>query len=260
MSYANIVLALFRIPVPENDRLRIGTLLHDSSGVSSIIPRIYVGYYSPESVHETVEDYLGCFIDSATNYKRPLEKDKHIFARSCTMLQRLKKHLVSIWQALPTGPRLRRLALKHDDLRLSNILLDPSSGAVTGVIDWEYHSVQPSVLAVEYPWWLDFAGQDDPRFASSSTWWHCTQEEGHHYRQLFEQVLNSLFSRYLALTPACVLPQIVREKDADFYDCLIAGKTLRDGISWLKAESLDSDPGCERLGNWMDATFGQESQ
>ncbi|KAJ3529856.1 hypothetical protein NMY22_g8823 [Coprinellus aureogranulatus] len=238
ISYANIVLALFRIPVPDEDRLRIGTLVVDpESGSAHIQPRIYLDIYSPEAVHETVEDYIDCLVDLAiTKYRRVIEKDEQSFICSRDRLQRLKNHLTSAWQDLPDDQYLRRLAIKHDDLRLSNILLDPTSGEVTGIIDWEYHSVQPSVLVAEYPWWLNCTAQEDPRFSSPTNWWLSTIEECHHYRTMFEQ--------------------IVRDKDLEFYRCLTVGKTLREGISWLKPESLDL--GCERLQKWMDATFGSE--
>ncbi|KAJ3517815.1 hypothetical protein NMY22_g13880 [Coprinellus aureogranulatus] len=138
ISYANIVLALFRIPVPDEDRLRIGTLVVDLSPGART--------FSPVSTW--------------------------IF----TLLRR------SARRPIPTA-----LSIKHDDLRLSNILLDPTSGEVTGIIDWEYHSVQPSVLVAEYPWWLNCTAQEDPRFSSSTNWWLSTIEECHHYRSMFEQ-------------------------------------------------------------------------
>ncbi|KAI3607356.1 phosphotransferase enzyme family protein [Moniliophthora roreri] len=164
-------------------------------------------------------------------------EDDEAYGRSRANLQRLEGILKSISGAL-TDAHLRRFTLHHDDLRPSNVLLDPDTGIVTRIIDWEYHSIQPAVLVAEYPSWLIYSGQLDPRFATDHTWWFDSPEECQHYRDLFEQV--------------------VKEKDPDYHDCLIRGKNLRDGIYWLNPESRD--PGCDRMAKWMDATFGKEGE
>jgi hypothetical protein len=43
----------------------------------------------------------------------------------------------------------------HGDLSVANILLDPKTGAVTGIIDWEMAGFRPAWLAAAYPTWFD---------------------------------------------------------------------------------------------------------
>ena len=43
----------------------------------------------------------------------------------------------------------------HADLSVANVLLDPDTGAVTGIIDWEMAGFRPAWLAAAYPTWFD---------------------------------------------------------------------------------------------------------
>jgi hypothetical protein len=43
----------------------------------------------------------------------------------------------------------------HGDLSVANILLDPTTGAVTGIIDWEMSGFRPAWLAAASPAWFD---------------------------------------------------------------------------------------------------------
>lgn len=44
--------------------------------------------------------------------------------------------------------------LAHTDLSLSNIMVDPSDGAFTGIIDWEFANTLPPQAAEQYPTFL----------------------------------------------------------------------------------------------------------
>jgi aminoglycoside phosphotransferase (APT) family kinase protein len=44
--------------------------------------------------------------------------------------------------------------LRHTDLSTGNILVDPTSGAITGIIDWEYAGTYPPEAAENYPLFL----------------------------------------------------------------------------------------------------------
>ncbi|OCH87057.1 hypothetical protein OBBRIDRAFT_890037 [Obba rivulosa] len=50
-------------------------------------------------------------------------------------------------------PALLRCIPSHDDFGPQNVFLD-SDGRICGLIDWEFHSVRPAILAVNYPNWL----------------------------------------------------------------------------------------------------------
>ena len=80
-----------------------------------------------------------------------------------------------------------RCVLAHDDLNDNNVLLDETTGKLTGVIDWEYHSVIPICLAVEYPRFLRRDGRYDPRFCPANTWWLESPDESERLLTLFEQ-------------------------------------------------------------------------
>lgn len=54
--------------------------------------------------------------------------------------------------------------LAHGDLSISNLLLDPSSGHVTGVLDWEVSGFRPAWAAATAGGWFD---DDDRRFIMS---------------------------------------------------------------------------------------------
>jgi len=43
----------------------------------------------------------------------------------------------------------------HGDLSVANILLDPNTGAITGVIDWEMASFRPAWLSAICPGWFN---------------------------------------------------------------------------------------------------------
>jgi hypothetical protein len=49
----------------------------------------------------------------------------------------------SLLQNIPTS--LLRIVLVHGDPNHSNILID-ESGAICGIVDWEFHSLQPAIL------------------------------------------------------------------------------------------------------------------
>jgi hypothetical protein len=56
-----------------------------------------------------------------------------------------------------------RPSLWHHDFRLANILFDPETFEVKGVIDWESASIVPRVLCARYPRELEVGGvSDDP--------------------------------------------------------------------------------------------------
>lgn len=52
--------------------------------------------------------------------------------------------------------------LYHDDLSGSNILVDPVSYHVTGIVDWECVSIHPAWEATEYPFFLKGIDVQEP--------------------------------------------------------------------------------------------------
>lgn len=193
-SYASAALALFKIPVPTVERapvLKIGTLTPDAHGGYHMSPLISL-LESHTTIYRTVEEYIDGLIDAT--FKKLIQintsestQDKPPISRA--HLERLGRLLRTELSSLPKNLEyMWRPVLRHDDAREANVLLDPESGRVTGIIDWEFHSVQPAVLAVHYPPFLNFDGPDDPRFAPPGTYWMADFDELRQSRKLYEQV------------------------------------------------------------------------
>ncbi|ROV99537.1 hypothetical protein VMCG_06333 [Cytospora schulzeri] len=57
------------------------------------------------------------------------------------------------------GPDMARFSLHHCDLRYTNVIVDPETYKVTGIIDWEQSITVPEWYTRDYP---DFLQGDDP--------------------------------------------------------------------------------------------------
>ena len=79
-----------------------------------------------------------------------------------------------------------RCVLAHDDLNDNKVPFSETTGELTGVIDWEYHSVIPICLAAEYPRFLRRDGRYDPRYCDENTWWLESPDESERLLALFE--------------------------------------------------------------------------
>jgi len=119
----------------------------------------------------------------------------------------------------------------HDDLRPLNILI--SSTELTGVIDWEHHSMYPMALAVDYPQWIRNTGYYDPRFCQPREYWLDTPEICEHLRNVFDKYLQ--------------------HKAPKMWIAFDQGRVLRETVSWIVGDPYN-DEGCERLEAWMNAT------
>jgi hypothetical protein len=100
-----------------------------------------------------------------------------------------RAHAERFWAELETRvnkdisdlePALLRVVPVHEDLVGHNVVIDSSTGEITGVFDWEFHGLLPAVLAATYPAWIQYSGASDPRFTVdaegfSSLW--CTSRE-----------------------------------------------------------------------------------
>jgi hypothetical protein len=75
----------------------------------------------------------------------------------------------------------------HDDPNYSNILID-ESGRICGIVDWEFHALQPAILAASYTPWLEYDGCEDPRFCPDNTWWLESRAESKRLCGIFEEV------------------------------------------------------------------------
>lgn len=188
-SYARFMVDLSSLNVPQI----IGATFSDNGEDALCLARRF-GLPATTRVAAQPFDDIQALFDYYFLGKRTLalldcasDKEKESVER---VLQPLESHVESLLSGLPS--RVLRCALRHDDLNDFNILLDEGSGRVTGVIDWEFYSIVPLCLAVDYPLFIVRDGRRDPRFADPQEWWLECAEESARLRRLFETVCTHI--------------------------------------------------------------------
>jgi hypothetical protein len=73
----------------------------------------------------------------------------------------------------------------HADLVNPQNVLVTAEGDITGIIDYLIH---PAIFAVEYPAWLLYDGDVDPRSANKMTVWLDSPDESARLRELYKKV------------------------------------------------------------------------
>jgi hypothetical protein len=170
---------------------RIGTFVPVISSESfDVIPRIGVQRFRAGRVFENIQQYLAFLFEMKKN--SPV-----IDGDDGGHIHELKGHvegiLGEILSQMPTSSLLR-CVLVHNDLNEMNILVD-KGGRITGVIDWEYQTLQPAVLAADYPQWLSYDACCDPRFADpKQTFWLESPKESKRLRDIYLQVSKLLMT------------------------------------------------------------------
>ena len=164
---------------------RIGTLVPGISSKSSdVIPRIAIQSFRATRVFEDIQQYLAFLFDMKKN--SPV-----IGGDDGGPIDELRRYVDGVLAELlskTTTSSLLRCVLVHDDLNSMNILVD-KGGRITGIIDWEYQTLQPAVLAVDYPPWLSYDGCCDPRFADpKQTFWLDSPKESKRLCDLYLQI------------------------------------------------------------------------
>lgn len=192
ISYAHISVELFHLQVPQRMGSTARAKAHDSITIN---PRIGAPPAAQaDRVYDTLHDLLEYFFASSRAAALQCCASDAEKMETKRLYHVLQKHATSAASRLP--PRTLVCALSHDALDESNILIDEHTGAVTGVIDWEFHSVVPRCLAARHPGWLRYDGVHDPRFARrdqyGTAWWLETREESARLTSLFEQVRRVL--------------------------------------------------------------------
>ncbi|KAI0349613.1 hypothetical protein OH77DRAFT_1465136 [Trametes cingulata] len=225
-SYADVQIALYMLDVPQ----RIGTA-RCAGGTIEVVP------WSPsEPTFDTLEAYIASLVD---NKWRALASDTthsdDTRADSTRFLDRLAAELFTICARL-SSPAHRRCVLRHDDLGATNVLMG-ADGTITGVIDWDFQSVVPAVLAVEYPQWIRYDGVFDPTYMPApaggmEVWWVVGPEDAVKLREEYAQIL--------------------KEKDRECWEALVDGERLRRLVEWLT--SGDDIAAMER---WFDEVYTQ---
>ncbi|KAI0330051.1 hypothetical protein GY45DRAFT_1303754 [Cubamyces sp. BRFM 1775] len=222
-AFAEFQIQLFRLSVPQ----RIGTACV-SEGNLDVVPMLD----APVTGYSSLEDYV---LSALQARERRLSEcqDADTRARGAQILSRIRKELCAIL-ALLQESFYRRCVLKHDDLAPVNMLMN-DVGDLTGIIDWDYQSVLPAVLAVEYPSFIRYDGVLDPAYVLDAgegmeIWWFVSPDDARSLKALYTE--------------------IARAKDAEYHAALDNGELLRHIVDWL-----GSSHELAVIARWMDTVF-----
>ncbi|KAH9859111.1 kinase-like domain-containing protein [Lenzites betulinus] len=231
-AYAEKMLELFRLDVPQ----RIGSPQCSAEGTQmEVIPLIAVSpTNNATQLFDTLEDWLAALV-AARARSDAIGTDPAERREGERVLARLAAEFSAMCARL-ARPALRRCVLVHDDLNHSNILVD-AGGDITGIIDWEYASIRPAVMAADYPDFLRYDGVADPALESNkNSFWLASPQDAATLRTLYLEV--------------------VKAKDEEYWEALVEGAVLRNTYDWVT--TLTVDPGCAALERWMDKVFAHD--
>ncbi|KAI1791882.1 hypothetical protein LXA43DRAFT_382885 [Ganoderma leucocontextum] len=225
---ASFMLELNNLVVPQ----RIGTtLIRDD--IVDLVPLVSLALgLRPSCVFDTLEEYMHSLVQAKRDSDR-ISSDDPSRARANEVLDRLVTKLPSIFQRL--SPSIyRRCTLSHDDLNETNVLVG-SDGRIA-VVDWEFHSVRPVVLAAQYP-----CGCGAMALATHAS---VSERSGGLPVQRMRR-------------DRAIYAEVMKSQNEDYWRALVDGELLRQIYEWLTDPHVD--PGCAAMEEWMDETFGSHS-
>ncbi|TBU49293.1 hypothetical protein BD309DRAFT_882618 [Dichomitus squalens] len=216
LSYAEHALALFRLDVPQG---RIGTLCPAGDALD-VTPRAVIREsYCADKVYATLEDFAHALVEQRRR-AAPLSPG------ASAAIDRVAALLPGACSRVAESP-FRRSILVHEDLNETNVLVG-AQGEVAGIVDWEFHSVLPAVLAAQYPRWIRYDGALDPRSGAGGTmakYWLASPGDAARLRDAFAQY--------------------VKDRDAEYWRALVEGERLRQIVDWLSDPELEEWADCE---------------
>ncbi|KAG6812517.1 hypothetical protein H0H92_002408 [Tricholoma furcatifolium] len=176
---------LYEHPLDDDGFRSRGRLAEPDAGV--VVPTLCIDVNDLEApkVFDDVCEYIDFLIEK--------KRRSHYIGQGdpTGCLDELSVHIHALLRDLQSKDNARSLlrgVLSHDDLNEQNILVD-EHGQVTGVVDWEYHSITPAFLAANYPPWLSYDGPLDPRFADPhSLLWLDSAEQSKSLREYYSEV------------------------------------------------------------------------
>lgn len=181
---------------------KIGSLQRDENDeliVDRLVPRFNIladkRHQYTRGPFRSVTDYLMC-VSAAKKQNNlrnggPLAYGRHI--RS-TLLDSLMGFLVD--SSFNNGP----FVLHHPDFGVNNILIDPQSGSITGVLDWNRAAVLPLQSHIHVPEELNYEFMPPSELATGEVQsiendWKLRFSNS--FRQVFEDELNASAKRLL---------------------------------------------------------------
>ncbi|KAF8901602.1 hypothetical protein CPB85DRAFT_1439026 [Mucidula mucida] len=136
LTYADICLQLFDIEVPQ---VIASTVSADGGNSLTVVPIKYLKTSAVcHAVFSSLEEHMTFLFESKRLWleRQALSIDEK--ARQGSLLSLLQVRAVPIMQST-ASPSLRHCVLCHDDLNEQNILIHPTDGNISAVLDWEYH-------------------------------------------------------------------------------------------------------------------------
>ncbi|KAG9122681.1 hypothetical protein FRC07_000820 [Ceratobasidium sp. 392] len=165
-------------------------------------------------------------------------------ARSAAAVADRSRTTAQRWVAIASSERrtdIHRAVLAHLDAEPRN-WLTLADGTITGLIDWELHAILPAVFAIDYPIWIRYDANLDPRFADCEPrQMGETQPLLEHYWEEAPGVALHLRELYLEVT---------KRTDEEYALMLTSCEKLRGLHNWLSQSKRDI--GLRRLNKWLD--------
>ncbi|KAF8198297.1 hypothetical protein K438DRAFT_1759675 [Mycena galopus ATCC 62051] len=224
ISWAHAAVSMFRISTPQ----RFGTIENS----------LYLSL-SPQHTFATDDTAsLLLFFQRAISARRTrslMMNNADAHALLCRRLDRLLQGVTPLVAHAQRTPALSRFALTHRNPDPLNILLDETSGAVTGIVDWEYTACMPACMSADYPSWIRVDTMESPRYQDpTSKFLHFFHEPRAERDRLCE-----------------VYEKTVKKLDEEYFECLLYGTRLRDALEWIEdGLAEDNDGSC--MARWTE--------
>jgi hypothetical protein len=83
-----------------------------------------------------------------------------------------------------------RIVPVHQDFDSQNVVINSTTGCITGVFDWEYHALLPAALAAGYPSWIECSAESNQTSEKENfiRFWLVSRERAPQLRAEYEKV------------------------------------------------------------------------
>ncbi|KAJ6542584.1 hypothetical protein B0H19DRAFT_1380736 [Mycena capillaripes] len=186
VTWARVSVLTFRLLIPQH----FGSIM--ASPHVQGHPHIYT---SAEHTFDTdsTTDLLSFFKSAiAARHARSLAMNtREAQEMLCRRLDRLLDGLKPLIARAQATASMMRFVLTHRDLRPDNMMLDETSGEVTGIVDWEFNECMPACMSVGYPSWIHSSSCGSPLYRDPAnkleTFYFEPQEERNRLCDLYEK-------------------------------------------------------------------------
>lgn len=104
--------------------------------------------------YQNSRDWLSALVIKNGPIEDDDEYDEENFKEESPIMERLCKAFLKILPTVYSDEEKPAFCLYHSDLHTGNVLVDPDTFEITGIVDWEFINVVPQWRAFEYPKYL----------------------------------------------------------------------------------------------------------